>query len=101
MLSRTLEPPDEIHPHGRPIPLRAPAHFRYFEQTWRCLAASHDAKKKTLKRFMPVARGTRPAYRKKTRGVLVFGDSPKHSPTMTRGDLYTCIRRDLHSYRRL
>ena len=29
-----------------------------------------------LKRFMPVARGTRPAYRNKTRGVLVFGDTP-------------------------
>jgi hypothetical protein len=59
------------------------------------------AEKRPLKRFMPVARGTRPAYRNKTRGVLVFGDRQEHSPAATRGDLYTCIRRDWHSYRRL
>src|SRR4029077_643864 len=65
---------------------------------WRC----HTMRiKMILKRFMPVARGTRPAYRNKTRGELVFGDSPQHSPAMTPRDLYTCIRRYPHSYRRL
>src|SRR5262245_3373087 len=36
------------------------------------ILAPHDAEKMFLKRFMPVARGTRPAYRNKTRGELVF-----------------------------
>src|SRR5215470_7049386 len=39
----------------------------------------------SLKRFMPVARGTRPAYRIKTRGELVFGDTRNIAPRRCAG----------------
>ena len=44
-----------------------------------------DSEKMTLKRFMPVARGTRPAYRIKTRGELVFGDTRNIAPRRCAG----------------
>jgi hypothetical protein len=61
------------------------AHFCKAKNRGRVGQRSNDDFDAGLKRFMPVARGTRPAYRNKTRGVLVFGDSTNIAPRRRAG----------------